>query len=289
MRPSAIRRRIAVAAYIFTIAFVVAHTINAVVANALFPPPDYHPPVPDPTELTTSADTPQQLTEGILHSGLFPLPQTLNSESEDLNPSPPRMLDAAKKVALFGTVFGREGGVMAVLEDIATKKQSLYRLGSQVPNVGVLAAIEKDRVLFREDQTEEWLTSALAQRVSAGMPGSSLSATAQTLPTSQRLVLDRRALTEALNDTTRLLMQAQAVPYLNNGKLDGLRLYGVMPLGFFDKMGLRTNDIVQRINGVELQNPGMLLSLFQQLRDERGVRVELVRDSQRQTLNYEIR
>ena len=178
---------------------------------------------------------------------------------------------------------------MAVLEDISTKKQTLYRLGSRVPNVGILVAIEKNRVLFREAQIEEWLTSAYAQHTKAGTQASAPQASVQTSQTSQRLVLDRSALIEVLNDTTRLLTQAQAVPYLNNGKLDGLRLYKVMPLGFFDKIGLQTNDVVQRINGVALQDPGMLLSLFQQLRHERTVRVELVRNSQRQTLNYEIR
>ena len=75
---------------------------------------------------------------------------------------PPPPLDAAKKVALLGTVLEKEAGVLAVLEDIPTKKQSLYRLGSPVPNIGILATIEKDRVLFRQGASEEWLNLALA-------------------------------------------------------------------------------------------------------------------------------
>ena len=102
-------------------------------------------------------------------------------------------------------------------------------------------------------------------------------------------MLDRREIDAALSDTTRLLTQAQAVPYLTDGKLDGFRLNSVMPLGFFDKIGLQTNDVLQRINGVELRDPGMLLSLFQQLRNERTIRVDLVRNTQRQTLTYDIR
>ncbi len=86
-----------------------------------------------------------------------------------------------------------------------------------------------------------------------------------------------------------MLTQAQAVPHLTDGKLDGFRLYSVMPLGFFDKIGLQTNDVLQRINGVELRDPGMLLTLFQQLRNERTIRVDVVRNDQRQTLAYEIR
>ena len=76
---------------------------------------------------------------------------------------------------------------------------------------------------------------------------------------------------------------------MTDGRLDGFRLYSVTPQGFFDRIGLHTNDLLQRINGVEIRDPGMLLSLFQQLRNERTVRVDIVRNAQRQTLTYEIR
>lgn len=177
---------------------------------------------------------------------------------------------------------------MAILEELSTKKQTLYRLGEQIPSVGSLAAIERSRALFREGVQEEWLDLALTQQLRPVSPGASAAPVARPV-TPQRRILDRREITSALADTTRLLTQAHAVPYLTDGKLDGFRLYNVMPSGFFDRIGLQTNDIVQRINGVELRDPGMLLSLFQQLRNERSVRVDLVRNAQRETLAYEIR
>lgn len=199
-------------------------------------------------------------------------------------------LDVAKKVALIGTVFGPQGGIMAILEDLSTKKQNLYHLGSQIHAIGALSIIEKDRVLFREGQQEEWLYLALiTQQVPSGAPGAVISAAAPRPLVPQRHILDRREIDTALADTTRLLTHAQAVPYLTDGKLDGFRLSSVMPLGFFDKIGLQTNDLLQRINGVEIRDPGLLLSLFQQLRNERTVRVDIVRNTQRQTLVYEIR
>lgn len=174
---------------------------------------------------------------------------------------------------------------MAILEELSTKKQTLYRLGEQIPSVGSLAAIERSRALFREGAQEEWLDLALTQQL---RPVSPTAPVARPVSPPRR-ILDRREITSALADTTRLLTQAHAVPYLTDGKLDGFRLYNVMPSGFFDRIGLQTNDIVQRINGVELRDPGMLLSLFQQLRNERSVRVDLVRNAQRETLAYEIR
>jgi general secretion pathway protein C len=190
---------------------------------------------------------------------------------------------------MIGTVFGSQGGMMVILEDLSTKKQTLYRMREQIPAVGILSAIEKDRVLFREGKQEEWLNLALTQQLRSEASGAAPSAPVPRLTAPQSRILDRREIDAALADTTRLLTQAQAVPYLTDGKLDGFRLYSVMPLGFFDRIGLHSNDLLQRINGVEIRDPGMLLSLFQQLRNERTVRVDIVRNAQRQTLIYEIR
>lgn len=290
MDTSLLRRRVAIAAFITTVAFILAHATNAFVADALYLPPDAGVPTQATPRTPTIETMPQEFSEAILHSGLFELPRSADRASAgsvDVPPSPP--LEIGKKLALLGTVHGRDGGVMAILEEISTKQQSLYRLGAQVPDVATLTAIEKNRVLFREGAREEWLELALTKQSQDGPPANPPPSVRPTPAGPQRRILDRREITEALNDPTRLLTQAQAVPFLNDGKLDGFRLYNVMPLGFFDKIGLQTNDILQRINGVELRDPSMVLSLMQQLRNERSVRVDLVRNNQRQTLAYEIR
>ena len=284
-------KRVVIGAYLVLGAFLLAHTVNAFVADALRPPPIQASALASVAASEPQAESPRALADMIVASGLFPLPpgtgDSLASGQAAELVAPP--LNVAKKVVLIGTVFGQEGGIMAILEDLSTKKQSLYRMGDQISAVGALSAIEKDRVLFREGKQEEWLDLALAQQMRSGAPGAATSAPVPGPSAPQRRILDRREIDSALADTTRLLTQAQAVPYLTDGKLDGFRLYSVMPLGFFDKIGLQTNDILQRINGVEIRDPGMLLSLFQQLRNERTIRVDVVRNAQRQTLAYEIR
>lgn len=290
---SPIVRRIAGAGYLTLVSLIIAHAMNAFVADALNAPPtmpNISPSAPEALGASDPTDSQRQIKD-ILEGGLFELPAALqlSKDGRPVAAPPPPPIEAARKVALLGSVFGQGGGVMAVIEDRASKLQDLYRLGAEVPNVGTLQTIEKDRVLFKSGPSEEWLALAsLSQQTSEGGVAS-VPQPIQARPTPARLVLDRREVTAVLNDPTRLMTQAQAVPYLSDGKLDGFRLYNVMPSGFFDKIGLRTSDIVQRINGVELRDPGMLLTLFQQLRNENTVRVDMVRNSQRQTLTYEIR
>ncbi|MBX3302691.1 MAG: PDZ domain-containing protein [Nitrospira sp.] len=295
MPPSPIARRIIGGACLASTALIIAHATNAFVADALDVPPE-------PPHLSTSAPgsvdaldpaVSQLMAEDILWSGLFELPPTFQLTKDGAlvaHPAPPPPpIEAARKVALLGSVSGRDGGLFAVFEDVTSKEQQLYRLDTEVPNVGTLAAIERDRVLFRNGPSEEWLGLAVMQHLQEEAQVSAAPRPVQAQKASARRVLDRREVTDALNNPTRLMTQAQAVPYLTDGTLDGFRLDNVVPEGFFDKIGLRANDIVQRINGVELRDPGMLLSLFQQLRNERTVRVDLTRNSQRQTLTYDIR
>jgi len=57
----------------------------------------------------------------------------------------------------------------------------------------------------------------------------------------------------------------------------------------FEKIGLKNGDIVTRINGNELSDPARAMSLLQDLRNEGRITVDVNRNRQSTTLNYEIR
>jgi general secretion pathway protein C len=104
-----------------------------------------------------------------------------------------------------------------------------------------------------------------------------------------RKILDRREVAGATEDISKLLTQARAVPYTVSGKLEGYRIEYVVPQSFFDKVGLRIGDVLQRVNGIELKDPATMLALFQQVKNERTVRLDVLRENQRATFTYEIR
>ena len=277
--------------YVALFAFLLAHSVNAFVAYSIARPGEA--PVAtfvqqdEPGEKTT----PQALAQAIIAGGVFLLPANPNATLADGQPAapPPPPLNVAKKVSLIGTALNSSTGGVAIVQDLSSKQQTLYHLNDAVTSIGTIADIQKSRVLFREGSQEEWLELAIMQQTPTDTTLTASPTATKPLSPAQVRILDRRELTALVADPTRLLVQAQAVPYLSNGKLDGFHLYNVAPQGFFDKIGLQTNDIVQRINGAELRDPGMLLSLFQQLAHERTARVDLVRLTQRHTLTYEIR
>ena len=66
-------------------------------------------------------------------------------------------IDAAKKVKLVGTVVGDDKVDLAVVEEISTKKQTLYHLHDLIVNVGQITQIRKDAIFIRQGAQHETL------------------------------------------------------------------------------------------------------------------------------------
>ncbi|MDQ6734587.1 MAG: hypothetical protein M3Z35_10840 [Nitrospirota bacterium] len=186
-------RRVLIAAFLTVTAFFTAHMINLMVAHALTRSVTLHQISAKTENRLAPKVNHLRLTEEILASGVFGGPETAvenasfrtkgkgtfsAAEAVSLM-SPP--IDAAKKVKLVGTVVGEGDGKvsLAVLEEIGTKKQTLYRLDDLIVNVGQIAQIRKDAILIRQGAQHELLELEYAVSV---VPSQSQTVTTPTSP-----------------------------------------------------------------------------------------------------------
>lgn len=285
------RRQAILLAYLTLGAFFVAHSINAFVSQALILPVMSQGV---PVAAAVSAPTPTsfaRLAEEIVSSGLFASPQGPVARLQAQAQAKP--LDAAKRIKLVGTVLGEGVSALAVLEDNQSKKQLLYHLYDQIPDVGRIVEVRRDGIMVQEGQQQEFVPLAVQ---TAGLPGApavpapamSTQATGGTFSKARRS-LDRRLVAQSMADIPKMLTQAQAVPFYQEGKLAGWKIESIKTGSFYEQIGLQAGDVLQRVNGVEVRDPGMMLTLFQQVKDESQVKLDLLRDTQRTTLNYDIR
>lgn len=101
-------------------------------------------------------------------------------------------------------------------------------------------------------------------------------------------VIDRAEIDEALANLDKLYTQIRAVPHFKEGKPNGLKLLSVRSGSLFSKLGLKRGDILQKINGMDLDiRRG--LEIFNQLKNETKIVMEVERRGNPQTLEYEIR
>lgn len=285
-------RRGIIFAYVMCGTFLVAHIINAVIAEALSVPVGLVRPSPAPDrEVEVRASVPA-MVEHIRTSGLFPLPpdplgMSTTGTGSPLSRAP---LNLASKLKVLGVVIGDRGGVSAIVEELSSKHQLFLRLHDQMSEVGEISEIRRDGIVVSQGDQQEFLELATSEierppsaPVTAGaagvpMPGSPV-----------RRVLDRRDVEQAMGDLPKLLSQARAVPYLVNGAMNGFRLDYIAPSSFYEKIGLKYGDVLQQVNGVNIRDPGTMLTLFQQLRNEKTVKLDVLRNNQRTAMTFDIR
>lgn len=100
--------------------------------------------------------------------------------------------------------------------------------------------------------------------------------------------IDRNMLEEQLQDLTKLGMQARIVPNYEAGKYAGFRLVGIRPNSLYKSIGLQSGDLLQRINGEEIDTPNKAIQLFESLRNSSQIAIDVVRRGKKVTMNYTI-
>lgn len=200
---------------------------------------------------------------------------------------PEKEAAAASSFRLIGTV---EGEVFsgAVLED-ASRVQNFYRLGEKLPDGSQLVKVMRDRAALRlsdgsttDLQIVEDTKIVAAPKKGAGGPGIRKVA-------DRKFMVDQGMVTSSTENLNHLITQARALPYIENGKTAGFRISDIVPGSLFEKVGLQNGDIIQRINSQDVDDPGKLFQIYQGLKEEKNITVDVLRAGQRQTFSYEIR
>ena len=285
-------RRGIIFAYIMCGTFLVAHIVNAVIAEALSVPGGLVRPSAGSDRETDVNATLPVLVERILTSGLFPLPPDPLGMSTTGSGAPPSRapLNLASKLRLLGVVIGDHEGVSAIVEELSSKRQLFFRLHDQIPDAGEISEIRRDGMVVRQGNQQELLELAASQiEQPPSAPVTAGSAVVPVPGSPVRTVLDRREVEQAMGDLPKLLSQARAVPFLVNGTMNGFRLDYIAPSSFYEKIGLKYGDVLQQVNGVDIRDPGTMLTLFQQLRNEKTVKLDVLRSNQRTAMTFDIR
>jgi general secretion pathway protein C len=210
----------------------------------------------------------------------------------------PESRRAPSTLRLLGT--GRRGArSYAIVEDTQAKRQDVFTIGEKIGDAEVVE-ISYRRVVLERSGEREVLVQA-----SDNLPGSQ-GATTSAPPVTQlpsttaaddqikrtgedRYLIARAEVDHSMENLSDLFTQVRAVPNIENGKTTGFRLFSIRPGSLFEKIGLANNDVVQRVNGVELTDPAKAMTLFQDMQGQTRLTVDVLRGSDTRTFSYEIR
>jgi general secretion pathway protein C len=92
-----------------------------------------------------------------------------------------------------------------------------------------------------------------------------------------------------LDNPAQIMTDAKLIPNMVNGKPDGFILQEIRKNGVYDNLGMKNGDILLRINGSNISTPENALQTFMALKGMDKVQLDIIRDGNRMTLNYQIR
>lgn len=101
--------------------------------------------------------------------------------------------------------------------------------------------------------------------------------------------IEKGEIDNVLSNLNQIARQARIVPSFKNGKSNGFKLFSIRPNSLYSKIGIQNGDIVQKINGYEINSPDKALQIYSKLKDADSISVDLVRRGKPQTMNYSIR
>ena len=197
---------------------------------------------------------------------------------------------------LVGT--GRHGGERyAIVEDLSAKRQDVVRLGDPLGG-GKVAAIGWRRLVLERGGESEVLTVAPDQAAHA--PDTAQARAPATAPAAaseeqvrkigeDRFLVAQAEVDHSLENLSELFTQLRAVPNVEGGQTNGFKVFAIKRGSLFQKIGLENNDVIQRVNGVELTDPTKAISLFTELQNEGHIAVDLQRNKATKSFSSEIR
>lgn len=278
-----------------------ASTVSTAIAARLTPSPEVHLS-PPPPPLVREPKRPASYYASIQTRDIF----------NSAKPEPEKPKEAPKptelKLKLWGVVVHSDGSSYCVIEDLTSRKQDLYRISDTVAGSAVVKQIEWDRVILDRDGKDEILELSRpeggpagvvpARAPAPGAPPNPAAAAAQPGAGGQnphirkvgdnQFQIDRSEVDSALDNMNQLFTQIRAVPHFEGGKSVGFRLFAIRQGSIFDQIGLMNGDVIQRINGSDLSDPAKALALFQQLRNEGSITMDLLRNKENKTVSYQI-
>jgi general secretion pathway protein C len=100
--------------------------------------------------------------------------------------------------------------------------------------------------------------------------------------------IDRAVVDNILENQAQLMRTARIVPEQKDGKVVGIRLFGIRPETLLGKLGLQNGDRLEAINGFEMASPEKALEAYARLRTADSLAVKVTRRGAPVTIDFKI-
>lgn len=199
---------------------------------------------------------------------------------------------APAELLLLGTVTGSYRETFALVRHTTKQEERVFRLGEMVFDAGKLVQVLREQAFIvvngKKVELLTPMTPPMASNSGQAKPGAKGPAAVSPAGAGS-FVIDQRALNAALDNPAQAMSDARLLPSQKDGKVEGFRASEVKPGGLFAMVGIKNGDVLLRLNDFPMDAPDKALQSLIALKGQNRLKLDLVRDGQPVTLNYEIR
>lgn len=211
------------------------------------------------------------------------------SRPADLSSEPVRTSLHAQLLATV--IANRAEWSIATLRDLNQNIDDVYMIDDKFMGAQVLE-IQQLRVILLNDGHREFLDLSAPTAVAiVPKPTDALpSATGEGIKKldEHHYNIERSTVNNALTNLNDLAMQARIVPSFKNGQANGFKLFSIRPDSLYSKIGIQNGDVIQGINGLDINSPDKALEAYGKLKSANALDLKVERNGQSVNYHYAI-
>ena len=100
--------------------------------------------------------------------------------------------------------------------------------------------------------------------------------------------VDQSEIDYAMGNLDKLSREARVVPNFADGQTNGWKVFSIRRNSALRKMGLKNNDVLTAVNGMDLGDTEKALEVYSKLSSEKSFTLEILRNGEPTTLEYSV-
>lgn len=189
------------------------------------------------------------------------------------------------------------------------RKTMLYRKGSAIDGAQVLAVRASSVIvqsgagacelsMFAEEGEEQKPKAPIAKQTekavsklrndrNAGLSAEELADGIEKI-SDTKFNIQRSMVDKILANQGAIMKAARVIPHEENGRIVGMKLYGIRRTSLLGKLGVRNGDMLRTINGFDMTSPDTALEAYSRLRTADQLSLAVKRQNKEMTIEYNI-
>jgi type II secretion system protein C len=283
--------------FLAAVAWLAAHLATLMIQNRL----NSFPRAP-----VARSDSPRPVDRGNPYEWYAPIPERniFNPAEKGLKLLPLREKkraalgaeDGGKKTSslesfrLVGTITGPGAHSWAIFQEKTNPQQQIVHAQGEIQG-WTLVKVLRDQVIMDQQGRREvlgLLEPESRPQPSAGSAPPPAGDTVQKL-SANRFVVNREDITRSVGNINEFMSQARFRPHIVSGRPAGFLVSEIQPRSLMEKLGLRNNDIIKKVNGQVLTQAEEVVYAYSQLQRDSMIEIEIERGGRTEVLLYDIR